>query len=200
VSATTSKKPTRGAEPASRFSRRRLLRATLAGGALVVVGTALAYVRTRGYDIPVERERRLALLAPWQLVVVEHVARRIAAPDRPGDRAIPTSDDVDVAGFIDRYAAAMDAPLRRDFLRCLAVVEHVAPFAVGHTSRFTRLDADGQDQVLAWLESNDSPLLRAAFEALKALVFMGYYRDARTWHILGYDGPLVGRPATGWLR
>jgi hypothetical protein len=66
-------------------------------------------------------------------------------------------------------------------------------------SRFTRLLPADQDKVLAAMESSDSPLLRAGFEGLKALVFMGYYRDARTWKVLAYDGPLKGRPEGGWV-
>jgi hypothetical protein len=52
--------------------------------------------------------------------------------------------------------------------------------------------------VLASVEASSSDLLRAGFDGLKSLVFMGYYRDPRTWGILGYDGPLVNRPRGGW--
>ena len=47
---------------------------------------------------------------------------------------------------------------------------------------------------------NGEDLLRGAFDGLKSLVFMGYYRDPRTWRILGYDGPRVNRPDEGWWR
>jgi len=30
-------------------------------------------------------------------------------------------------------------------------------------------------------------------------VMMGYYRDPRTWGVLGYDGPLMNRPEGGWV-
>jgi hypothetical protein len=178
------------------FTRRRFLKLGVVGGALVATGSIVAVVRTRGYDLPAERAASLKSLAPWQLIVVEHVARRIAAPDRPG--AVPSADDVDVAGFVDGYVAGMDAALRRDLLRLFGYVEHVAPLASGFVSRFTRLGAADQDAVLAALEASDSDLLRGGFAGLKSLVFMGYYRDARTWKALAYDGPLVGRPEGGW--
>ncbi len=92
----------------------------------------------------------------------------------------------------------MHPGLKRDLGRFLGYLEHLAPAAVGLGSRFSRLDAADQDRVLASLESSSSDLLRAGFEGLKSLVFMGYYRDPRTWSILGYDGPMVGRPARGW--
>jgi hypothetical protein len=176
-------------------SRRRFLKAGVVGGILVATGSVVAFVRTRGYEIGAERASKLEALAPWQLVVVEHVARRIAAPDRDG---APTPDEVDVAGYIDTYVARMDKSLRRDLLRLLGYLEHLAPIASGYSSRFTRLAAADQDKVLAALESSSQDLLRGGFDGIKSLVFMGYYRDARTWAILGYDGPLVNRPPGGW--
>ncbi len=182
-------------EPTLRSTARPTRRKLLVGGALLLVGSAAAFVRTRGYELP--PDRRLVALAPWQFFVVQAVARRIAARDR--DDA-PTADEVDVAGFIDGYVAAMAAPMRRDLGRLFGYIEHVAPVASGHASRFTRLGDDAQDEVLRALESSASDLLRGGFEGVKSLVFMGYYRDARTWKILGYEGPLVNRPAGGWTR
>jgi hypothetical protein len=176
-------------------TRKPTRRKFLVGGALLLVGSAVAVVRTRGYEVPAGR--KLVSLSAWQFLVVEAVARRIAARDR--DDA-PTPDDVDVAGFIDRYVAEMASPLRRDLGRMFAYIEHVAPVGSGHSSRFTRLGAEAQDDVLRGIESSASDLLRGGFEGVKSLVFMGYYRDARTWTILGYEGPLVNRPQGGWTR
>ena len=92
----------------------------------------------------------------------------------------------------------MHPSVRRDLGRFLGYLEHLAPVAVGLGSRFSRLEPEDQDRVLAWIEASSSDLLRAGFEGLKSLVFMGYYRDPRTWSILAYDGPQVGRPPQGW--
>jgi hypothetical protein len=72
-------------------------------------------------------------------------------------------------------------------------VEQLAPIGAGFASRFTQLAARDQDDVLASVEESGSDLLRGGFESVKALLFMGYYRDPRTWSIVGYDGPLLGR-------
>jgi hypothetical protein len=176
------------------LTRRRLL-AGAAVAVLVLGGSAAAFVRTRGYVLP--GDRTLAALSPWQFIVLQHAARRIVAPDRPGE-AIPSADDLDVAGFVDGWLARMDARTRRDLGRFLAVLEHVAPIGLGLGTRFTRLGESDQDRVLASLEASSSDLLRAGLDGLRSLVFMGYYRDARTWGLLGYDGPLVNRPAGGW--
>ena len=176
-------------------SRRRLVEAA-AAAALVLAGSVVAVARTTGY--PLRPGLKLAVLAPWQFVVVERAARRIVAPDREGDASIPSPDDLDLAAFVDKWTAHLPRSVRRDLGRFLAYVEHVAPVRAGFMARFTRLDAERQDRVLASIEGSSSDLLRAGFDGLRALVFLGYYRDPRTWGIVGYDGPLVGRPPSGW--
>jgi hypothetical protein len=180
-----------------RTSRRRFI--ALAAGALLAASGAVAIVRTRGYAVPASVASSLLALSPWQYVVVQHLARRIAAPDRD-DASIPTPDETSVAGFVDGYVARLPPPLRRDLLRALAFVEHLAPLAAGCASRFSRLGPADQDRVLASLEASREDLLRGAFDGLKSLVFMGYYRDPRTWSVLSYDGPIVNRPEGGWWR
>ena len=177
-----------------RLSRRRALKLGVA--AVLVLGGAAGYVRSSGYAVPAGQ--RLVTMSPWQFVVVQHAARRIAAPDRPDDPSIPTADDAGVAPFVDAWLVRMRPGVRRDFGRFLAYIEHLAPLRAGSASRFTRLDAAAQDRVLAAIESSSSDLLRAGFDGLKSLVLMGYYRSASTWGIVGYDGPRVGRPEGGW--
>ncbi len=178
-----------------RPSRRAALKTVVLGALIVGAGGALALFRSRGYVAP--SDRTLLSLAPWELAVAVHAARRIVAPDRPTDRTIPSADDVDVVGFVDAYAARMSAPRRRDLSRAFLYLEQFAPLAVGLSRRFTELAPDEQDRVLLALESSPILLLRGAFAAVKSLVFMGYYRDARTWGMLGYDGPWVSRGNRG---
>ncbi|MBX3186930.1 MAG: gluconate 2-dehydrogenase subunit 3 family protein [Labilithrix sp.] len=168
-----------------RLPRRKVLKAAIGLGALGLAGSVIGVLRSRGYDAA---RPKLVGLEPWQFVVVEHLARRVCAADAPG---VVTPDDADVAGFVDAYVAKMPRRMRRDLGRFLGVVEQVAPAFSGFASRFSRLAPSDQDRVLASLESSASDLLRGGFEGIKALLFMGYYRDARTWRVIGYDGPRV---------
>lgn len=180
--------------PRRTLTRRRVLQAG-AWATLVLGGAAVATLRTRGYGVAPGQV--LLALEPWQFVVVQHAARRILAADRE-DASIPTADELDVAAFVDGWASELPRRTRRDLGRFLAYVEHVAPLRARRASRFTRLLPAEQDQVLASLEASSSDLLRAGFDGLRSLVFLAYYRDARTWEAIGYDGPLVGRPPGGW--
>lgn len=180
---------------AARVSRRRLLKAAVVLGGLGAAGSIVGALRTRGYAVPDAVRANLVALEPWQYVVVQHLARRVCAPDAPG---VVGPDDTDVAGFVDGYLAKAPRRMRRDLGRFLAYVEQLAPASVLRAARFTHLAPDDQDRVLAALESSSSDLLRGGFDGLKSLLFMGYYRDPRTWKIIGYDGPLVGRPEGGW--
>ena len=88
--------------------------------------------------------------------------------------------------------------MRKDVLRFLGFVEQLAPLRSGYLRRFTDLSPLEQDRVLGALESSSIGPLRAGFEALKGLVMLGYYRDARTFGVIGYRGPLV-TPVEGHL-
>ncbi|MGH7270881.1 MAG: gluconate 2-dehydrogenase subunit 3 family protein, partial [Polyangiaceae bacterium] len=178
-----------------------LLRAALAMpwramGVVIGGAGAAAMARTSGYRPGTDR--RLAAVSPWQFAVLQHAAKRIAAPDRPQDGSIPSADTLDVARFVDGWMARMPERARRDFGRFLLVVEYAAPLRLGFASRFTRLSPARQDEVLAALEASWSDLLRAGFQGLKSLVYLGFYSDRRSWSVIGYDGPRVGRPAAGW--
>ena len=178
-----------------KLTRRRFF--AVFGGTVVAAGTVVAFFRTRGYQVPESVRAGLVTLSPWQFVFLQHAARRIAAADSD-DPKIPTTDAVDVAGFIDRYLGGLPPTKKRDLGRLFAYVEHLAPLRLKLSARFTRLSAGDQDRVLASLESSDQDLLRGGFEGLKALVFMGYYRDPRTWKILDYAGPMISKPERGW--
>ncbi len=175
--------------------RRRFLRVGLAGGAALAVGGVLAW-NVSGYEVPAETARTLRALGPKEFLVVQAIAARIVRPDAPD---MPSPDEVGVAPFVDGLVARLDAANRTDLLRLLHVVEHVLPLGSGYASRFTRLPGPAQDVVLTAMMTSRVPLLRGAFEALKSLCVMGYFRDARSWVGLGYDGPLVGRPVGGWV-
>ncbi len=174
-----------------KLPRRRVVKAAVAAG-LVAAGGVVAVVRTRGYEAP---GRALVAVSPWQYAVLQHVARRFCAPDRDG---VPDADAIDVAGFCDRWIAEMSPVTRKDLLGLLGYVEHVLPVTCGLGRRFTALPVEAQDRALSALERSSVDLLRGGFQGLKALIFLGYYRDPRTWSIAGYDGPLVRRPARGW--
>ncbi len=175
-----------------RISRRRALGWAVIFGAFAAAGTLLTKARTSGYA---PRPTSSGAFLPWQYALVQAASRRIALADQAG---VPTPDEVGVADFMDRYVAEMPAHLRTDLAQLFAYIEHIAPLRSGFVRRFTELGAPEQDKVLAQLESADETLLRGGFAGLKALVFMGYYRDPRTWKIMAYDGPTKNRPASGW--
>lgn len=183
--------------------RRFLSRTARAGLALATMSGAgvCALVRSSGYVVDPARAARLRALAPWQLVVVDALADRFCAADVPttDPAAPPTPREVGVSEFVDDFLAEADADVRRECLALFGLVEHAYPLSCGHARRFSALSPAAQDDVLAKLASSASALLRGAFTGCKSLFMMGYYRDPRTWGILGYDGPRKARPEGGWV-
>jgi hypothetical protein len=179
-----------GGPGATPISRRKWLRGALLGG-LSILGAAVGVVRTSGYDTPSAESKRLRVLGGWRYVVTIAAARRIVLADRPSDPSAVSPDEAKVADFADGYLAGLPEDMQRDFCRFLRYLEQLAPLSAGLIHRFSALPGPDQDRVLESLEQSSVDALRAGFEALKGVIMMGYYRDPRTFRMLGYPGPLV---------
>ncbi len=60
-----------------------------------------------------------------------------------------------------------------------------------HGRRFSVVSAEGRERYLRGSMRSRLPLRRAIFRALRGLCANLYYADARTWPLIGYDGPPV---------
>jgi hypothetical protein len=161
------------------LTRRRFLRRTILGAAALglagVVGRHLT-----GYSLDGATQKRLRVLSAKEYLILAAVARRVLAGDGPD------ADTLEAALHADAYLANVPEPLTADVRALLHLFEHVASAG----SRFTHLPPERQDQVLAAWQSSRLDVKRQGFQALRTLCFMGYYRDARTWPLLGYTGPM----------
>jgi hypothetical protein len=168
------------AEP---ISRRRFLRRTLLGAALLAVGgTALRHLS--GYRLDERLARRLRVLSPKEAIVLGAACRRLLAADEAG---APSPDALGVVEAIDGYLAGLPPALAGDVRALIQLLEH-SPFLFDlRASRFTHLDDAGQDAVLAAWAGSRLELRRQGFAALKSLAALGYYGDARTFAILDYQ-------------
>lgn len=179
-----------------KVSRRRFVRLGLGGAALLGVGGVLAW-QTSGYEVSAETAARLYALSPKEYLIVSALAARMLRRDAED---LPTPEELEAALAIDVLVARLDADNRRDLLRLLHALEHVLPLSVGVASRFTRASGPEQDLVLQAMSEHSVGLLRGAFSALKSLCVMAYFSSPLTWGAIGYDGPLVSRPAEGWVE
>lgn len=177
-------------------SRRRFVRLGVGGAVLLGVGGTFAY-QTSGYTVPDLVRSRLYALSPKEFLIVSALAGRILRRDADD---LPLPEEIDAAFSIDLLVARLDPANRRDLLRLLHALEHVLPLSAGVFSRFSRASGEDQDLVLLSMQESSQAMLRGAFGALKSICVMAYFSHPLTWGAIGYDGPLVGRPATGWVE
>jgi hypothetical protein len=176
------------------ISRRGFLRAGLLG-AVALGGAAAIGRQLRGYAVDAATARRLRVLSPKEYLVMAAVARRVVAPDA-GDA--PSADAVETALAVDAYVSKLPAAVQSEVSALLQLVEHGA-LLFGwfrlRGSRFTRMSADEQDATLRDWETSSLTVRRRGFQALRTLAFLGYWRDDRTWALIGYSGPMLpGQP------
>lgn len=160
------------------IDRRRFIGWVTAG--VVAGGVGIGLVRASGYHVPAGVARKLQTLSPWHYVVIDAFGSRVLAPEH-----------ADVAGFADGYMVGLAATDRDNLLRFVAYLEHIAPLAAGHVSRFSSLGPLAQDDVMRSLQQSHIHLLRAGFQALKALSMMAYYKEPESWKAIGYTGPVI---------
>jgi hypothetical protein len=140
-------------------------------------------------------------LSAWEVAVVDAIANRMCAADVPYGQlgSPPTPRECEVVEFVDGFIAESEVAIQRELHAAIGSVEHLFPALIGSPRRFTSLSDHDRDRVLLAMNNSSIELIRGCCAGLKSIVMMGYYRDPRTWGVLGYDGPLVGRPEGGWV-
>ncbi len=141
-----------------------------------------------GYRLDSQLARQLVVLSPKEFLILSAVARRMVAPDAAG---APDAEATGVALFADRYLQRLDEGMRSDVRALLHLLEHGTVLFRLAVSRFTHMTDEEQDRTLADWESSRLVVRRRGFAALKTICFLGYYRDDRTWPIIGYSGPML---------
>jgi len=177
-----------------RLSRRRLIKLGLGGAVLLGAGGLLGRC-LGGYDLPDGVARRLHALSPKEYLIFQSIAARVLRADAED---LPDPEELEAALFVDGFVVRLAPADAGDLRNLLQAMEHLAPLTTGRLERFTRLTGEAQDEVLNALMKSDVGMARGAFDALKTLCVMAYFRHPRSWAAIGYDGPQVGRPAGGW--
>ena len=170
------------------LSRRRLLKAGLAGGALLAIAGGVAWFARRVTDTGAPR----ALDADASAIVRAIVPAMLAsALPPPGDARTGAIDET-VAG-VDRAIAGLPPAARAEIAQLFALLA-LAPgrrvFA-GVASPWAEASASEVDTFLRAWQSSGWALKRTAYDALHQLVIAAWYANPRSWPAIGYPGPPV---------
>jgi hypothetical protein len=132
------------------------------------------------------------VLGEWEASVLAAAAMALI-PDTPGKRSRPGPSGPEVAQNVDRFLVGMPKSMLLEIHGMFGLIEH-ATLLNGSVLRFTRLDPTAQRDFLLQLRDMGSKFGQA-FKGVRDLCLVGWYQDNRTWEAIGYDGPLVRRPA-----
>jgi hypothetical protein len=157
-------------------------------GATTAAGT-LAAGRLGFYSA---REWSGEVLGEWEASVLAAAAMALI-PDSPGKHSRPGPSGREIAQNVDRFLVGMPTSMLREIHAMFGLIEH-ATLLNGSVRRFTRLDPTAQRDFLLRLHDMGGKFGQA-FKGVRDLCLLGWYQDKRTWKAIGYDGPLVRRPA-----
>lgn len=179
------------------ITRRGCLKVGALGSVALLAGAGVWLFRAKSKLEPrIEKlSSRLRVLNAEELQVLDAAVQRLLRSEKD---VFPDPRTLEIALRMDASLADTSAEDQKNFKRLVRFLERVAPWLSGQLSPFTRLDGQGQDQVLHRMMTSRVDGLRGGFEALKTLAALAYFSQPETWSKLGYDGPLLNRPISGW--
>ncbi len=167
-------------------SRRKFLKGTLAGSALIA-GSALLPAGCARYDPP---GVPLQVLDQKEFAVLQAAADRIVGE---GLASEPAASDVNVAAQFDAVLAYAPAEVQTQVKQMLQIFEHGTQLFLFSFNRFTELSAEEKDNyITCWMESGLA-IRKTVFWAMKKIAFAFYYATPAVWPTINFDGPWVGR-------
>jgi hypothetical protein len=129
------------------------------------------------------------MLSPSNHRTIRALADTLLPSIADGD---PRGGDV-VPDALADFLGHMD-PKKRRTLGMVITIFDLAAIPL-HGRRFVALSPEARARyVEGWMRSSLAPR-RAIYRSLKVLCGFLYYQDARSWGLIGYDGPLVAREA-----
>ena len=168
-------------------TRRRFLKAGLAGAALLAIAGGVAWFR---------RSTEAAAVAPALDADARDVVRAVVPSLLAG--ALPAGAERTLA--IDETVAAVDVAIagllpsaRRELAELFALLSLGAGrrLVAGVASPWTTASRAEVDAFLADWQSSGWSLKRTAYDALHQLVLAAWYANPRSWPAIGYPGPPV---------
>lgn len=168
------------------LSRRRLLKAGVAGGVLLAIAGGAAWFARRVLDRGAPR----ALDRDAATVVRAIVPAMLAGALPPEGPSLADAIEETVAG-VDRAIAGLPPAVRAEIAQLFALLA-LAPgrrvFA-GVASPWSEASAGEVDAFLRAWQSSGWALKRTAYDALHQLVIAAWYANPRSWPAIGYPGP-----------
>lgn len=134
-------------------------------------------------------------LADWEFATLAAAAGALI-PDAPAELATPSPtrpSGAEVARVVDGFLQGVPSSMLLEIHAMFGLIEH-GTVLNGSILRFTRLAPEKRLDYLLRLNDMGSKF-GEAFRGIRDLCLVGWYAHPKTWTALGYDGPLLERPA-----
>jgi hypothetical protein len=167
-------------------TRRTLLKAGIAGGAVLVFARWIV----SSYPPPESPEVGKWTLEPSARAIISAIVPVLLEGALPGaDGSIEARAEV-VAG-VDRAVAGLPPGAREELTQLFALLSFAPTrcLVAGVWSSWPQASPESVATFLASWRDSRFALLRSAYAALHQLILAAWYGNARAWPAIGYDGP-----------
>ncbi|MBI2383948.1 MAG: hypothetical protein HYV18_07755 [Gammaproteobacteria bacterium] len=168
------------------WSRRRVIKALLAGGGLAATGGLAGCGRGGGMG---PDGYRLLVLDVAQASTLSALGDALI----PRQEGFPDLVDTELLRRVDEELSFIGESIQSDLGAALAVLEW-APFLYWRFGRFSSLEREERREVLDRMLRSRSETLRAVSTNLRILVQFFYFGHPAAWAAIGYDGPFSHLP------
>ncbi len=167
-------------------SRRRLLKISLGGGSLLLMGGAGSFYALRTLRGSAPYVSGLRILTPHEYRTLTALAETHLPRGGPFNVG---AGDFDLARIFDNYLADEPQENIRDIKRALLLVEY-GPLYIDHRlATFSNLSPDERlRHWRSWMAS-DKLLRRQIALAFRKFLSMVFYDQEKVWPHIGYNGP-----------
>ncbi|AWV88922.1 twin-arginine translocation signal domain-containing protein [Bradymonas sediminis] len=182
-------------EPEQKSNHRHLSRRQFLGLSAAGVAALALTGRTCFYEDPTSDAWSQAVLTDWEIAVLAAAAGALI-PDSPTElrQASATSPSgLQVAQKVDTFLQGLPFTMLVEIHAMFGLIEH-GTILNGSVLRFTRLSPPKRLAYLQRLNEMGSKF-GDAFRGIRDLSLLGWYAHPKTWEPMGYDGPLLVRPA-----
>jgi len=168
------------------LSRRRLLKAGIAGGAVLAIAGGVAWFARRALDRGAARSLDQDATAIVRAIVPGMLGAALPSLEPGRGSAIE-----ETVAAVDRAIAGLPPAARAEIAQLFALLA-LAPgrrvFA-GVASPWAEASAGEVDAFLRAWQTSGWALKRTAYDALHQLVIAAWYANPRSWPAIGYPGP-----------
>jgi hypothetical protein len=173
------------------FTRRQLLKAGLAGGAVLVVARAAYGPFSAGPEVADDPEFAYAFLGAKERTLLSAIVPVMLDGALPSDRAAHDTTVIDVVRGVDVALSGLPPAVQEEVRQLFGLLGFPVTrrLVAGVSAPWLEASRESIGAFLEHWRASRFALLQSAYQALHQLILAAWYGNPASWPRTGYPGP-----------